>query len=134
MRFHPTDVHVGARLKKRRLERRMTQTDLGNALGLTFQQIQKYERGANRIGSSRLWDICIVLNVTISYFFEGLERCPCADAAAPFDQEAQAERKNLAAVIDAEVSPTMIDNFLKVAKGINDDKPPMQNSEEEWSG
>ena len=71
---HPTDVHVGRRLREARLAKGMTQTDLGNALGVSFQQVQKYEKGTNRIGSSRLWDICTVLDVTVAYFFEGLSR------------------------------------------------------------
>jgi transcriptional regulator with XRE-family HTH domain len=67
------DQHVGERLKQRRLMQRMSQTDLGNALGITFQQIQKYEKGSNRIGASRLWRLSQVLEVPITYFFEGLE-------------------------------------------------------------
>ena len=68
------DQHVGERLKQRRLMQRMSQTDLGNALGITFQQIQKYEKGSNRIGASRLWRLSQVLSVPITYFFEGLEQ------------------------------------------------------------
>ena len=62
---HPTDVHVGRRLREARLAKGMTQTDLGVALGVSFQQVQKYEKGMNRIGSSRLWDICKILDVTV---------------------------------------------------------------------
>ncbi len=70
---HPVDVHVGSRVRLQRKLLGMSQTDLGNALGLTFQQIQKNERGTNRIGSSRLYLLCHVLDVSIEYFFEGLE-------------------------------------------------------------
>jgi transcriptional regulator with XRE-family HTH domain len=66
---HPVDVHVGARVRQRRTLLGMTQTTLGKAIGLTFQQVQKYERGANRIGSSRLFDLSRVLEVPIEYFF-----------------------------------------------------------------
>ncbi len=74
----PVDVHVGARVRMRRTLLGMTQTDLGDALGLTFQQVQKYERGANRIGSSRLYDLSRVLGVSIEHFFEDMP----ADVAA----------------------------------------------------
>ena len=66
----PVDVHVGARLRQRRTLLGMSQEKLGEAVGLTFQQIQKYERGANRIGASRLYQLSKVLDVSVSYFFE----------------------------------------------------------------
>ena len=66
----PVDVHVGARLRVRRTLMGMSQTALGDAIGLSFQQMQKYERGTNRISSSRLYDIARVLDVPIEYFFE----------------------------------------------------------------
>lgn len=69
----PVDVHVGARVRTRRLLIGMNQETLARALGLTFQQIQKYEGGANRISASRLSQIADVLDVPISYFFTGLE-------------------------------------------------------------
>ncbi|NVK19857.1 MAG: helix-turn-helix transcriptional regulator [Methylocystaceae bacterium] len=67
---NPIDIHVGARLRRRRTLLGMSQGKLGETVGLTFQQIQKYERGANRIGASRLYDLSRVLDVSISYFFE----------------------------------------------------------------
>ena len=69
---HPVDVHVGARVRLRRTLLGMTQTDLADALGLTFQQVQKYERGTNRISASRLYDMCRVLDVTVEFFFEDM--------------------------------------------------------------
>ncbi len=66
----PVDVHVGARLRQRRTLLGMTQTNLGNAIGLSFQQMQKYERGANRISASRLFALSRVLDVPVEYFFE----------------------------------------------------------------
>lgn len=66
----PVDVHVGARVRQRRSLLGMSQTGLGDAVGLTFQQIQKYERGSNRIGSSRLYEFAKVLDVPVSYFFD----------------------------------------------------------------
>ncbi len=70
---HPTDVHVGGRVRMRRMLLGMSQTKLGDALGLTFQQIQKNETGINRIGSSRLYQLSHILDVPVAYFFEGLE-------------------------------------------------------------
>jgi transcriptional regulator with XRE-family HTH domain len=69
---NPVDVHVGARVRLRRLMLRMSQDKLGENLGVTFQQIQKYERGANRVSASRLWGMADVLDVPVQYFFEGL--------------------------------------------------------------
>lgn len=70
---NPVDVHVGMRLRLRRQVLKMSQERLGNKLGVTFQQIQKYERGSNRVGASRLWKISQVLNVDVGFFFDGLE-------------------------------------------------------------
>lgn len=67
---NPVDVHVGARVRLRRTLLGMSQEKLGDAIGLTFQQVQKYERGANRIGASQLYDLSRVLDVPVSYFFE----------------------------------------------------------------
>ena len=69
---NPVDVHVGARLRQRRTLLGMSQTTLGEAIGLSFQQVQKYERGANRIGSSRLFDLSRVLDVPIEHFFDDM--------------------------------------------------------------
>lgn len=66
----PIDVHVGGRVRLRRTMMGMSQEQLGDALGLTFQQVQKYERGANRMGASRLFRIAAILNVPVSYFFD----------------------------------------------------------------
>src|SRR6185312_4706387 len=67
------DAHVGARIKLRRSLLGMSQVRLGQAIGLTFQQVQKYERGTNRVGASKLWQLAQVLDVPISFFFDGLE-------------------------------------------------------------
>jgi transcriptional regulator with XRE-family HTH domain len=67
---NPVDVHVGSRLRLRRTLLGMSQEKLASAIGLTFQQVQKYERGANRIGASRLFELARVLEVPISFFFE----------------------------------------------------------------
>jgi transcriptional regulator with XRE-family HTH domain len=70
---HPVDVHVGKRVRHRRWMVGMTQQQLGDIVGIKFQQIQKYETGMNRISASRLWDIAQALDVSISFFFEGFD-------------------------------------------------------------
>lgn len=70
---HPVDVHVGKRVRHRRWLIGMTQQQLAEQVGIKFQQIQKYETGANRVSASRLWDIADALDVPVSFFFEGLE-------------------------------------------------------------
>ncbi|MEE9347212.1 MAG: helix-turn-helix domain-containing protein [Robiginitomaculum sp.] len=69
---NPVDIHVGTRVRLRRQVMKYSQEKLGNALGVTFQQVQKYERGSNRVGASRLWKMSQVLDVPITFFFEGL--------------------------------------------------------------
>src|SRR6184192_1119568 len=69
---NPIDVHVGSRIRLRRTLLGMSQERLGEALGLTFQQVQKYERGVNRVGASRLFDLSRVLDVPISFFFDDM--------------------------------------------------------------
>ena len=69
---NPIDVHVGARVRLRRSLLGLSQERLGEALGLTFQQVQKYERGANRIGASRLYDLARVLDVPVAFFFDDM--------------------------------------------------------------
>lgn len=70
---HPVDVHVGRKLKQVRTMRRLSQTDVAKELDLSFQQIQKYEIGSNRIAASRLYELSRILDVPTSYFFEGID-------------------------------------------------------------
>lgn len=70
---HPVDIHVGRKLKQIRTLRKMSQTDVARKLDLSFQQIQKYEIGANRIAASRLFELSRVLDVPPAYFFDGLQ-------------------------------------------------------------
>ncbi|PQO22198.1 transcriptional regulator [Rhodobacteraceae bacterium WD3A24] len=81
---HPVDAHVGKRIRHRRWMVGMTQQQLADAVGIKFQQIQKYETGMNRVSASRLWDIAHALDVPVSFFFEGLEG-PAPDGAVPGD-------------------------------------------------
>lgn len=78
---HPVDVHVGKRIRHRRWLVGMTQQQLAELVGIKFQQIQKYETGANRVSASRLWDIADALDVPVSFFFEGIESDRAASEA-----------------------------------------------------
>jgi len=90
---NPVDVHVGSRVRLRRTLLGMSQERLGDAIGLTFQQVQKYERGANRIGASRLYDLSRVLDVPVSFFFDDIDPAVAAPptAAASVRDEGRAE-------------------------------------------
>ena len=79
----PVDVHVGTRLRLRRNLAGLSQEQLGKASGLTFQQIQKYERGVNRMGASRLFQLARLLGVTVAYFFEDMSVSGTSVANAP---------------------------------------------------
>jgi transcriptional regulator with XRE-family HTH domain len=101
---HPVDVHVGRRLRLKRTFLGMSQETVGKQIGVTFQQIQKYERGINRMGASRLYDFSKALGVPISYFFDGfgdyaLEDSPMLVAAEPsvaaYEHEAVNNRETL---------------------------------------
>src|ERR1043166_6677295 len=82
---NPIDVRVGARLRLRRNMLGLSQEKLGEAIGLTFQQVQKYERGANRIGASRLYELSRILDVPVSFFFDDPDpvRAPAMGFAEP---------------------------------------------------
>ena len=88
---HPVDRHVGRRVCEKRISLGYNQSDLGRALGLTFQQIQKYEKGANRVSASKLWDIARFFKVDVGYFFQGLNAQPGMaegePGAATFDHD-----------------------------------------------
>ena len=99
---NPTDKHVGARVRMRRMMLSMSQEKLGDALGLTFQQVQKYEKGANRIGASRLQQISQILQVPVSFFFEGAPTAP----GHPPDGMGEAP------------SPSYVSDFLATSDGL----------------
>jgi transcriptional regulator with XRE-family HTH domain len=86
----PTDVHVGSRVRLRRNMMGLSQEKLGEALGLTFQQVQKYERGANRIGASRLHELSRILDVPVQFFFDTTDPVRAAPVAG-FAESAQEE-------------------------------------------
>jgi transcriptional regulator with XRE-family HTH domain len=95
---NPIDTHVGSRVRMRRLILSMSQAKLGDAIGLTFQQVQKYEKGTNRMGSSRLVQIANVLKVPVTFFFEGTPGQSKLDGKAP--------------------SPAYVSNFLATSDGL----------------
>ena len=87
---HPVDIHVGKRIRQQRWILGMTQQQLADAVGIKFQQIQKYETGTNRVSASRLWDIANAMSVPISFFFDGLEM---SDGSTNSDANAALESK-----------------------------------------
>lgn len=99
---NPIDRHVGSRVRMRRMMLSMSQEKLGDALGLTFQQVQKYEKGANRIGASRLQQISGILQVPVSFFFEGAPVQP-GDRTGGFDESP---------------SPAYVADFLATSDGL----------------
>ncbi len=100
---NPVDKHVGSRVRMRRMMLGMSQEKLGDALDLTFQQVQKYEKGINRIGASRLQQISHILQVPISFFFEGAPSIPMGTRA-----EGMAEAP----------SPAYVSDFLATSDGL----------------
>jgi transcriptional regulator with XRE-family HTH domain len=102
--INSTDKHVGARVRMRRLMLDMSQSQLGNALGLTFQQVQKYEKGSNRISASRLQHISQILQVPVPFFFEG---APAASGVPPAAR----------GTADAP-SPAYVSDFLATSDGL----------------
>ncbi|MFN3512399.1 MAG: helix-turn-helix domain-containing protein [Phenylobacterium sp.] len=86
---NPIDQHVGLRIRLRRKELGVSQERLAEAIGLTFQQVQKYERAANRVSASKLYDVARALETNVAYFFEGLDEL--GEAAAPSEQRAAAQ-------------------------------------------
>ncbi len=121
-RPNPVDVHVGKRVRLRRTLLGMSQTKLGDALKLTFQQVQKYENGSNRIGASRLYQVSQILGVPVSYFFDEMDQLTAvanenapsaASGGAPADLVAKRETLELVRAYYRIVNP-------KVRRGIVD--------------
>jgi transcriptional regulator with XRE-family HTH domain len=101
--LNPIDKHVGSRLRMRRLMLDMSQTDIADALGLTFQQVQKYEKGTNRIGASRLQHISQILQVPVPFFFEGGPAAPGLGSSAK----------------ETAVSASYVTDFLATSDGLS---------------
>lgn len=112
---HPVDVHVGQKLKEIRTLRRFSQTDVANRLGLSFQQIQKYEIGSNRIAASRLFELAQIFDLSPAYFFEGLYDDAHSDAAP---RNAGMEIVNALAAIEDETVKSRIVTFIEDVSGM----------------
>ncbi len=110
---HPVDVHVGRRLKQIRTLRRMSQTDVARKLNLSFQQIQKYEIGSNRIAASRLYELSRILGVPTSYFFDGLS----AEVADARDDRGLDIVTALAAIDDDKIKSRIL-TFIEDVSGL----------------
>ena len=102
---NPIDKHVGSRVRMRRMMVGMSQEKLGDALGLTFQQVQKYEKGTNRIGASRLQQISSILQVPVAFFFEGAPQASNDD--------------NIVVNLDGAPSPAYVSDFLATSDGLS---------------
>ena len=89
---NPVDLHVGARIRLRRRMQQVSQEKLADALGLTFQQVQKYERGANRVSASKLYEIAAALKSPVSYFFDGLADPTSGDGESKTSDEQSVHR------------------------------------------
>ena len=111
---HTVDVHVGARVRLRRRLLGMSQERLADALGLTFQQVQKYERGANRVSASKLFEIARTLQTPIEFFFEGL---PDPVASHGFDQPAMSESPSANLLMISE-GPAMAEAMARQPAGM----------------
>lgn len=107
---NPTDMHVGNRVRDRRQSLGMSQTKLAEAVGLTFQQIQKYEKGTNRVGGSRLQQFANILNVPISFFFEGGPNAPSQRKAGAIDPSIT----YLSEFISSKDGPALIKAFMQI--------------------
>lgn len=110
---HPVDVHVGKRLKQIRTLRRMSQTDVAKRLSLSFQQIQKYEIGSNRVAASRLFELSRILDVPTSYFFEGI-----SEETAPARGDNGLDIVNALAAIEDEKIKSRIVTFIEDVSGL----------------
>ncbi len=111
------DRHVGGRLRLARNSRGMSQSDLGKTLGLTFQQVQKYERGTNRISAGRLFEVSIILKIEIVYFFEGLDRDVEPVPIEIVDDEASSLFAMIWSIEDSVVRKLILDLISALATG-----------------
>lgn len=100
--YHPTDVHIGRRLRERRVALGLSQGELAAKLDISFQQVQKYESGANRISGSRLWDFCLALDTPVEWFFEDLGAARGSDET-PLDRQTLELARALNAIDDQNV-------------------------------
>ena len=120
---HPIDLHVGARIRHRRALAGLNQSQLARKVGVTFQSIQKYERGTNRVSASRLQQIAEVLGVPVSFFFEGLasgEEMAAATKGEPTPREVRELNAAFAAIKDKLLRQAVLQLLRNVAGGVHD--------------
>lgn len=110
-----TDVHVGNQIRIARVAAHMSQTELGDALGISFQQIQKYEKGSNRVSASRLWDLVHILKQDITFFFEGLEDNV---EQRPLEPSIEKTSIKIARSINELKDPTLQHNLLSLVRSM----------------
>jgi transcriptional regulator with XRE-family HTH domain len=123
----PIDQHVGGQLRLRRAQAGLTQTELGSKVGLSFQAVQKYESGENRISASRLYQLARILDVPLSYFFEGLEVPGGSASVDPLDlgrKEASMVLGAYYAIKDARLRSACLLIMTRMAEqGMHDEAP-----------
>lgn len=130
MQPHPVDIYVGKRLRSRRAMLGKSQEEIGDAVGITFQQVQKYEKGLNRIGSSRLYELATFLKVSPSYFFEGISAVEgdsnensfiMAEDASTFDHENYSSKEVMGLIKSyySVKSPSVRKKLLSLVKAIS---------------
>jgi transcriptional regulator with XRE-family HTH domain len=145
---HPVDVHVGKQLRVQRIIMGLSQEALAKEVGITFQQVQKYERGINRMSASRLYDFSRVLGVAVSYFFEGYSEQQSGGALAKGDfgyasgvAEGAADAFNHEQVLTRETlelmrcyhrvkNPLIKRRFVDLLRAVSDDKVILEEPEE----
>ncbi len=121
MPLNPVDVYVGSRLKARRIELGISLTKIGKMVGITFQQVQKYEKGLNRIGSSRLYEFARILKVPVSYFFEEYE-AKLDEEGYKKDNKIEKEIMELAKYFSELNNPIIRRNVINLLKSLLDYK------------
>lgn len=138
MEAHAVDIHVGKKLRSRRTMLGRSQEEIGSAVGITFQQVQKYERGMNRIGASRLFEFSNLLGVSVAYFFEGLEYnnlensgiLSLAESDAPPFEHENMDNKEILSLVKAycNVSPQIRKKVLSLLKSLSNEKESDEDS------
>ena len=126
---NPVDVHVGTRVRLRRKVLKMSQEKLGDMLGVTFQQVQKYERGSNRVGASRLWKMAQVMDVPVGFFYDGLgEEMPNLEFSENdqtpivYDFINSSDGLNLAMAVSKIKSKAVRRQILELARSLSEDE------------
>lgn len=111
------DRHVGSRIRVRRNMRGLSQTELASALGITFQQVQKYEKGTNRIGAGRLYRVAEILGVPVQWFFKGL---PAGSGAGPAHRKVDEDAARVTTFLSDRRAPDVVKNFMNLTPRLKD--------------